>query len=298
METQPLFWEMPAEPKLKSQNNRQADKAMRPPIEAVKPELPSDLLPGLTEQIAINLSEPAVDLVQAQRQVREKARIEAAAKVVAQPTRGRGRGRGRGRKQNEETPKGKEQEPDTEQEKPKKQEPDTEQKKPKKQEPDTKQEKPKKQEPDTKQKKPEKQEPDTEQEKPEEQAPKAKSTPEVKPWAADWERKAVELLQAGIPVPPKFCGQTKSFTIQPSHAPEPTDPEVAGIQVLWYENQLYVLKSMISYNGTKINQKKGSTVSQRKLGGWKNAWEHAKIVAGWMPASRLHLARMTEECRC
>ena len=42
---------------------------MRPPIEAVKPELPIDLLPGLTEQISTNLSEPAVDLVQAQCKV-------------------------------------------------------------------------------------------------------------------------------------------------------------------------------------------------------------------------------------
>ena len=95
METQPLYWESfqaePAEPK--NRNNRQADKAssrhlevlarklycscagivqaMRPPIEAVQPELPSDLLPGLASQIQQNLSAqgPDDDLVQAQRQV-------------------------------------------------------------------------------------------------------------------------------------------------------------------------------------------------------------------------------------
>ena len=59
--------------------------------------------------------------------------------------------------------------------------------------------------------------------------------------------------------------------------------------IRWYENQLYVLKSMIAYNGTKINQKKGSSIAQRKMGGWQNAWDQARIVAGWMPASRLHL---------
>ncbi|CAE6970085.1 KIF21B, partial [Symbiodinium sp. CCMP2456] len=188
--------------------------AMRPPIEAVQPELPEDLLPGLSAQIQANMSEPAVDLVQAQRKVREKTRLEAAAKVVkdaeekqaktAAKTKGKGRGRGRGRREqqepsSEQAPK--EQEPSSEQA-PKEQEPSSK-KAPKEQEPSSKKA-PKEQESSSK-KAPKKQEPSSEQ-APEEQEPEpekeaakklgrgkkppvAKSTPEDSPRAALWQTK-------------------------------------------------------------------------------------------------------------
>ncbi|CAE7690912.1 eag, partial [Symbiodinium sp. KB8] len=194
METQPIFLgevEMPAQPK----NNRQADKAMRPPIEAVKPELPIDLLPGLTEQISTNLSEPAVDLVQAQCKVREKARLEAAAKVV---------GKGPATQQ--------EKEPDTDQEIPKEQDPNT-----------TKQEIP---------------------QDPAEKGSQSQSQSQVHP--------GTRTVGGGL----ESQGSASWF-----------------VNKKWYENQLYVLKSMIAYNGTKINQKKGSSIAQRKMGGWQNAWD-------------------------
>ncbi|CAE7306274.1 KIF21B [Symbiodinium sp. CCMP2592] len=266
METQLQYWESCETPdKPKSENNRQADKAMRPPIQSVKPELPIDLLPGLSAQIQTNLSEPQVDLVQAQRQVREKTRLEAAAKALAKDAenqgkpKGKGRGRG-GRGRRQAAPKEQEQK----EQEPKEQEPmehEPMEQEPKEQEP--KEQEPEKQEPQ----KPNKQEKQALAKK----QPKSKSTPEDSPWAAQWKEKEKELLEAGIPIPDTFHGQTKSFTIQP-----------------WYENQLYVIKSFVPYNGIKINNKNGSSLAQRKYGGWQNAWEYAQIVAGWMPASRLY----------
>ncbi|CAE7262411.1 KIF21B, partial [Symbiodinium sp. KB8] len=255
------------------------NKAMRPPIEAVQPELPSDLLPGLASQIQQNLSAqgPDDDLVQAQRQVREKTRIQAAAKVLskdaetkqdkpAAKAKGRGRGRGRGRRQQEP----KEQEPSSEQA-PMEQEPSNEQA-PKEQEPSSEQA-PKEQEPSTVEQESDNNE-TTKPKKPVMEKKASKSTPEDSPYAAQWQTKALELKEAGIPIPATFHGQTKSFTIPPSHA-------------VWHENQLYVIRSMVEYQGIKINNKnpKGSTVSQRKHGGWARAWELAQVVAGWVRAS-------------
>ncbi|CAE7303807.1 eag, partial [Symbiodinium sp. CCMP2592] len=66
LETQLQMLESPLKT-VTSQNNRQADKALRPPIQAVSPELPNDLLPGIKSQIEENLKEP-LDIVQAQKQ--------------------------------------------------------------------------------------------------------------------------------------------------------------------------------------------------------------------------------------
>ncbi|CAE7242068.1 eag, partial [Symbiodinium sp. CCMP2456] len=66
LETQLQMFDSP-EKIAPSNNNRQADKAMRPPIQAVKPQLPDDVLPGIKAQIDENLKEP-MDVVEAQKQ--------------------------------------------------------------------------------------------------------------------------------------------------------------------------------------------------------------------------------------
>ncbi|CAE7218043.1 unnamed protein product [Symbiodinium microadriaticum] len=236
-------------------------QALRPPIQAVKPELPDDVLPGIKAQINENLKEP-MDVVEAQKQVREVARLEAAAKVVSklqdpeQPV-GKGRGRGRGR-HGRGTKQAAVQEPATD--------------KAASAEPPA----PKaaaKAKAKAKAK----------------SAPEAHASPEPSAHAELWETKAPELIEAGIPIPDNYAPRTKSYTLQPNLAPNPTDVEnISGIQ--WAENQIYVLKSMTTYNdAVKINKKNppGSTISQRKHKGWAKAYELAKIVAGWVPVTRL-----------
>ncbi|CAE7670948.1 unnamed protein product [Symbiodinium sp. KB8] len=90
------------------------------------------------------------------------------------------------------------------------------------------------------------------------------------------------MLDGGVPVPPEFKGDKKSYTVP---KPDNASDECGSIGVLWATWQLYVNKAITCEAGGRsfnVNKKDGITLSVRKLGDdWARAWVTAKKLAGW-----------------
>ena len=53
------------------------------------------------------------------------------------------------------------------------------------------------------------------------------------------------------------------------------------ISLRWYTDQFYVYRAKNPLVDYTTNKGGGSTVSVKKRGGWKAAWEDAQVLAGW-----------------
>lgn len=96
----------------------------------------------------------------------------------------------------------------------------------------------------------------------------------------DWETKAAELRAAGIPIPPDYTGNSKSYTL-PAATYNQETPEAGSISVLWTLSTLYVV-SVVNPDGVTVNKKNGCNLAKSKFGqSWKSAWKAAKYAAGW-----------------
>lgn len=94
-----------------------------------------------------------------------------------------------------------------------------------------------------------------------------------------WAVQEDELKKGGVPILEGFKGAQKSYTLPPR---DPTS--MSQIGVLWCNKNLYVKWAKNPVTGVNIDSYGGCTVSVLKRGGWKNAFELATFIAGWVDA--------------
>ena len=136
-------------------------------------------------------------------------------------------------------------------------------------------------------------------------------------------------MAAGIPTPPDFTGNRKSYTLAASeYAPASQSSASIGVLCLdddygmecyiasragliwitllymirWHDNQLYVAGCQgMSYAGVSPNKKDGATISVKKRGGWSESYRIARILAKWAPCTTIRcrtLLNLQSSARC